>query len=141
MQVNIERLCKDVDMVCYAQQGDAGFDLRSSENVVLAPGEKKIVKTGIKIAIPEKHVGLIWDRSGMAAKHEIHALAGVVDSGYRGEVGVVLKNLSNKEFQIEKNMRIAQMLIQPVVSAMIEEVESLEETERGDGGFGSTGMQ
>jgi dUTP pyrophosphatase len=128
-------------MVCYAQQGDAGFDLRSAEDVTLTPGEKKIVKTGIKIAIPEKHVGLIWDRSGMAAKHEIHALAGVVDSGYRGEVGVVLKNLSDKEFEIEKNMRIAQMLIQPVVSAMIEEVDSLEDTERGDGGFGSTGMQ
>jgi len=140
MQVNIQRLDKDVELVSYAKKGDAGFDLRSSHNEVIKAGEKKIVKTGLKMAIPKGFVGLIWDRSGIAAKHEIHALAGVVDSGYRGEIGVVLKNLSLKDFEIKKNMRIAQMIIQPFLSANLIEVEELDSTERNDGGFGSSGM-
>jgi len=138
MKLAIQRI-SDVEMPFYAHEGDAAFDLRAAEEHVLEPGKKLIVKTGLKMAIPEGHVGLIWDRSGLAAKNGVHVLAGVVDSGYRGEVGVVLKNLGEANVEITKNMRIAQMLIQPVVTAEIEESENLEETKRGDGGFGSTG--
>jgi len=141
MQVNIEKINKNIDTIKYAKEGDAGFDLRASNDEILLPGEKKIIKTGIKIAIPKGYVGLIWDRSGIAANHEVHALAGVVDSGYRGEVGVVLKNLSKKEFNIETNMRIAQMIIQPFLSAKITEVDKLDETSRNDSGFGSSGTK
>lgn len=138
MKLKIQRI-SDVEMPFYANIGDAAFDLRAAEEHVLKPGQKIIVKTGLKMAIPAGHVGLIWDRSGLAAKNGVHVLAGVVDSGYRGEVGVVLKNLGEEDIEIVKNMRIAQMLIQPVVSALIEETDSLDETERGEGGFGSTG--
>ena len=138
MKVQVQRIA-DVDMLSYAKQGDAAFDLRSAEEGILAPNEKRVFKTGIKMAIPLNHVGLIWDRSGLAAKHGLHCLAGVIDSGYRGEIGVVLKNLGHEPIEITKNMRIAQMLIQPVVSAILEEVNELDETERGEGGFGSSG--
>ena len=138
MKVKIQRI-SDVDMVSYAKEGDAAFDLRSAEEGVIAPGEKKVIKTGLKMAIPQGHVGLVWDRSGLAAKHALHVLAGVIDSGYRGEVGVVLKNLGDAPVEITRNMRIAQMLIQPVVRAHLEEVDQLDETDRGDTGFGSSG--
>src|SRR3989344_1618312 len=108
MKVKIQRI-SDVDMVSYAKEGDAAFDLRSAEEGVIAPGEKKVIKTGLKMAIPQGHVGLVWDRSGLAAKHALHVLAGVIDSGYRGEVGVVLKNLGDAPVEITRNMRIAQM--------------------------------
>lgn len=124
----------------YAHEGDAAFDMHSVEDVLLKVGEKKIIHTGIKLAIPKDHVGLIWDRSGMAGKFGIHVLGGVMDSIYRGEVLVVLKNLGEEDFQIEKGMRIAQMVIQPVVTVKLEEVDSLDDTERGDGVFGSTGF-
>ena len=138
MEIKIQRI-SDVEMPSYAHAGDAALDLRSAEETILKPGEKKIIKTGIKMAIPGGHVGLIWDKSGLAAKNSIHVLAGVVDSSYRGEVGVVLKNLGDGELMITKNMKIAQMLIQPVLSAIIQESDSLDDTERGEGGFGSTG--
>jgi dUTP pyrophosphatase len=83
---------------------------------------------------------LIWDKSGLAAKNGLHVFAGVIDSSYRGEIGVVLKNFGEEDFKVEKNSKIAQMLIQPVVSANITEHDSLEDTERGEGGFGSTGL-
>lgn len=139
MKLQIQRITKEVDMPSYSHERDAAFDLRAAEEYVLKPGEKKCFKTGLKMAIPESHVGLIWDRSGLAANNGIHVLAGVVDSGYRGEVGVVLKNLGEEDVEITINMRIAQMLIQPVVSANLEETNNLEETERGECGFGSTG--
>ncbi|MFC1728009.1 dUTP diphosphatase [Nanoarchaeota archaeon] len=138
MKLKIERL-GDVNLPKYSNPGDAGLDLHSNESFILKKGEKKLVKTGIKMGIPEGHVGLIWDRSGLAAKNGIHVLAGVVDSSYRGEVGVVLKNFGDEDFEIEKNSRIAQMLIQPVLNPEIIE-EELKDTERGEGGFGSTGL-
>jgi len=138
----INRLDKSVELPAYARQFDAGLDLRSREEVVIHPGERAVVKTGIKVALPENHVGLIWDRSGLAAKHAVTTMAGVIDSGYRGEVGVVLINHGKEPFTIEKGMRIAQLLVQPVVTPHIEEVDELEEnTDRGSGGFGSTGLQ
>ena len=137
--LKIERVNKELDLPCYAHEHDAGIDLRSAENLILEKGERRTVKSGIKISIPNNYVGLIWDRSGHAHKHGLHVLAGVIDSGYRGEVGIVLKNLGDSEFKIEKNMRIAQLLIQPIHKVEIIEYESLEKTNRNTGGFGSTG--
>ncbi len=138
--LKITKCHPDAKIPVYAHEGDAAFDLHSIEDVLIKVNEKKLVKTGIKMAIPENHVGLIWDRSGLAAKNGIHVLAGVMDSIYRGEVIVVLKNLGNEDFQIEKGMRIAQMLIQPVVVVDIKEVDWLPETVRGENNFGSTGL-
>ncbi len=138
MEVKIQKV-GDVKLPNYAHPGDAGFDIYSAEDVLLKKGEKKVVKSGVKMVIPDGYVGLIWDKSGLAAKNGIHVFADVIDSGYRGEVGVVLKNFGEEDFNIEKNMKIAQMLIQPIVSANIVESDSLEETKRGEGGFGSTG--
>lgn len=125
----------------YAHPGDAGFDLRAAEELVIEPGARKLTPTGLRLAIPEGFVGLVWDRSGLAVKHGVHCLAGVIDSGYRGEVKVVLQNLGGKAFTVERGMRIAQLLVQPVISAELVRVDNLEETTRGEGGFGSTGLQ
>ncbi|HUU29488.1 MAG TPA: dUTP diphosphatase [archaeon] len=125
----------------YAHPGDAGFDLRAAEEIVLPPGGKTLMPTGLRFAITPGFVGLIWDRSGLAAKHGIHCLAGVVDSGYRGEVKVVLCNLGSEPYIVERGARIAQMLVQPVAKADLVRVENLEDSSRGEGGFGSTGLQ
>lgn len=130
---------KDLPLPAYAHAGDAGLDLCSAEDHVLRPGETAVLKTGVCMAIPAGHVGLIWDRSGLAAKNSVHTLAGVVDSTYRGELQVVLKNSGNVDFPITRGMRIAQMLIQPVLSVTVQESDSLDDTARGKEGFGSTG--
>ena len=140
MKVRIQRIDKENEMVKYAHDGDAAFDLRSSGNINLSAKGKVIVPTGVKMAIPEGFAGFIWDRSGLAANSSLHCLAGVVDSGYRGEVKVVLVNLSKHDMYIMKGMRIAQMVIQKIEHPILEEVESLDETKRNDGGFGSTGL-
>ncbi|MBN2422403.1 dUTP diphosphatase [Candidatus Woesearchaeota archaeon] len=139
VDVRILKLQEDMTLPGYAHPGDAGIDLRSAEELTLKPGEFKIVKTGTKMAIPQGYVGLVWDKSGYAAKHGIHTLAGVIDSGYRGEIGIVMKNLGEEEFHIAKDMKIAQLLIQPVVTANLIESDNLDETSRNEGGFGSTG--
>ncbi|MEM3374283.1 MAG: dUTP diphosphatase [Candidatus Woesearchaeota archaeon] len=139
VEVKIVRLDKSLTMPFYAHEGDAGIDLRSSVDEIIKPNETKTIPTGIKMAIPENYVGLIWDKSGYASKNSIKTMAGVVDSGYRGEIKVVLINLGKEDFIIKKDMKIAQMLIQPVVKAKLMEVDSLEETKRNDAGFGSTG--
>jgi len=139
MKVKILKIDPEVKAPNYANPGDAGMDFFSAENTTIAPGERKVVKTGIKMAIPFGYVGLVWDKSGLAAKKGVKTMAGVIDAGYRGEVGIVMHNLGKEEFIIEKNMKIAQMLIQPIHSPDIEEVEELDDTQRGEGGFGSTG--
>lgn len=123
----------------YARPGDAGMDLRAADYACIEPGHRCAIRTGVSIAIPEGYVGLIWPRSGLAANHGIDTLAGVIDSSYRGEVGVVLVNHGSLPFEIEPGDRIAQLLIQPVVRAELVPVERLGSTERGAGGFGSTG--
>lgn len=138
MNLKIQKI-RDVEIPKSAHVGDAGIDLYSAEKVIIKSGEKKIIKTGIKMAIPQGYAGLIWDRSGLAAKHSLHCLAGVIDSGYRGEIGIVMINLSKEDFNIEKNSRIAQMLIQKIECPIIIETDELDETSRSDGGFGSTG--
>jgi dUTP diphosphatase len=123
----------------YAHQGDAGMDLFSCEETILKKRERKIIKTGVKMAIPTGYVGLIWDKSGLAAKKGIHIMAGVIDSSYRGEIGVVMKNLGDEDFEITKHMKIAQMLIQPFISPTLIKSDSLDDTSRAESGFGSTG--
>ncbi|MEE9390217.1 MAG: dUTP diphosphatase [Candidatus Aminicenantaceae bacterium] len=138
MKLKVKRIHEDAKLPLYQHKGDAGLDIFSSIDCVLEKGEVKPVSSGIKVAIPEGYVGLIWDKSGISLKG-VHRLAGVVDSGYRGEVKVVMVNLGDEPFVIEKGMKIAQLLIQPINEVEVVEVEELEETSRGEEGFGSTG--
>lgn len=138
MELKVKRIHKDAKLPLYQHQGDAGLDLFSLIDYVLAPGEVKPIPTGIKVAVPEGYVGLVWDKSGISLQG-VHRLAGVVDSGYRGEVRVVLANFGGEPFVIEKGMKIAQLLIQSVAEVKVVDVDELEDTSRGEGGFGSTG--
>ena len=104
--VKIQRIDKEISLPSYIKLGDAGIDLRASEEKIIKQGKKELISTGVKVAIPENHVGLIWDRSGLAAKNELHVLGGVIDSNYRGEIKIIIKNLSNEDFKISKNDRI-----------------------------------
>jgi dUTP pyrophosphatase len=137
--LRVQRISEDSKLPIYGHPGDAGLDLFSAEDVDLAPGLVFPVPTGIKIAVPDGFVGLVWDKSGISLKG-IHRLAGVVDSGYRGEVKVVLINLGTEIFQIAKGMKVAQLLVQPVLSVLVEETDNLDDTSRGADGFGSTGL-
>ena len=122
-----------------ARQGDAGYDLVSMEGYNLAPGEREPFRTGIAVAIPEGYVGYIKPRSGLAFRHGIDVLGGVIDSGYRGEILVILINHGQTYFTVTPGDRIAQLVIQPVASVEFQHVLVLPESARGIGGFGSTG--
>ena len=123
----------------YASDAAAGADLHAAESLTLAPGERAAVATAVHLELPPGHVGLVWPRSGLALKHGIDTLAGVIDSDYRGEVRVVLVNHGDAEFRIEPGDRIGQLLIQPVVRATFSRAPALAASSRGEGGFGSTG--
>jgi len=138
MKLKVKKMSPDAKLPLYGHKGDAGMDLFSSSECVLQKGEVYAVPTGIKVEIPMGYVGLIWDKSGVSLK-SVHRLAGVVDAGYRGEIKVVMVNLGQDPFVIDKGMKIAQFLIQPIVEAEVVEVEDLEDSSRGEGGFGSTG--
>ncbi len=138
MELKVKKIHKDAKLPSYGHVGDAGLDLFSVMDCVLKGGEARAIATGIQVAIPEGYVGLIWDKSGISLKN-IHRLAGVVDSGYRGEIKIVMTNLSAEAFTIEKGMKIAQMLIQPVSKVKVVDAEELDDTSRGENGFGSTG--
>jgi dUTP pyrophosphatase len=138
MELKVKKLHKDAKLPQYGHSGDAGLDLFSSIECVLAEGQVEAIPAGIKVAIPEGYVGLIWDKSGVSLRG-VHRLAGVIDSGYRGEVKVVMINLSDRPFAIERGMKIAQMLVQPITIVHVVESEDLDDTSRGEGGFGSTG--
>lgn len=140
MKIQVQRLHPNVPLLAYAHPGDAGMDLFSAAGVVVQPGGRASVPTGIAVAIPDGYVGLVWDKSGRALKDGLKTMAGVVDAGYRGEVCVVVVNLSDTPVTIERHHKVAQLLIQPVASPTIEVVESLSRTSRGENGFGSTGL-
>ena len=123
----------------YATAGAAGADLRASAAVEIPPGERAAVPTGLRLQIPRGHVGLVWPRSGLAVRHGIDTLAGVIDSDYRGEVRVVLVNHGPEPFSIAPGERIAQLLLQRVERARFTAVSELQDSDRGGGGFGSTG--
>jgi len=125
----------------YAKPGDAGADLKSTENYTIPAGGRQLVNTGVRIAMPDGVVGLVHPRSGLAAKHGITVLntPGTVDAGYRGEIMVTLLNTSKESFEVARGDRIAQILFQRVERADFIEVQLLPESARGETGFGSSG--
>jgi len=123
----------------YASEAAAGADLHAAESLTLAPGERAAVATAVHLELPPGHVGLVWPRSGLALKHGIDTLAGVIDSDYRGEVRVVLVNHGREPFRVEPGDRIAQLLVQRVERAAFTPADALSDTARGTGGFGSSG--
>jgi len=133
---------KDTDAKdpCYAYEGDAGLDIFSNEEKVIEPHHRATIKTGLYFEIPNNHVGLVWDKSGLALKQGFHTMSGVLDCNYRGELKVILVNLSSQARKIEKGVKVAQLLIQKVETASLKEVSGLSETTRGEKGFGSSGL-
>lgn len=123
----------------YSSHGAAGADLYANEALTLAPGERAPVATGLRVEIPVGHAGLVWPRSGLAVRHGIDTLAGVIDSDYRGEVRVVLVNHGGEPFRVEPGDRIAQLVVQKVERAVFVSARELAGTVRGESGFGSTG--
>lgn len=142
MKLLVEKTNEKAVIPFKAHEGDAGLDLFSIEEVNIKPLERKLIHTGIKIQLPKNTEAQIRPRSGLALKNGITVLntPGTIDEGYRGEIGVILINLSNEEFKVEVGMKIAQMVIKPVLDVNVEEVVELTETTRGEGGFGSTGV-
>ena len=140
MKIKFQKILAEAIIPHYVHLGDAGMDIFSAEEAVIKAGERKSVRTGIKMEMSEGFVGLVWDKSGLALKNGIKTMAGVIDSCYRGEIGIVLANLSHKDYKIEKGQKIAQMLIQKAERVEIEEAQELSETKRSEGGFGSTGL-
>ena len=125
-----------------AHEGDAGLDLRSVEHVVIPPGGRSLVRTGLRVAIPDGFAGLVVPRSGLALRHGVTVLnaPGTVDADYRGEVQVLLFNAGEEPFVITRGLRIAQMVVAPVTTVALVEVGEVERTGRGGSGFGSTGL-
>jgi dUTP pyrophosphatase len=139
--LNVKKLGKDVELPEYVFDSDVGLDLRANEDVTIAPFEQKTIKTGIAMEIPVGCVGLVRDRVGILTKMNVHTSAGTFDSFYRGEVSIVLTNFGEDDVSIEKGMRIAQLIILPVIRVKIKEVKELSETTRNQRGFGSTGVK
>ena len=142
LPVPVVRLDPDLPLPGYAHPGDAGADLHTTVDVVLAPGESPLVPTGIALALPEGYVGLVHPRSGLAARHGVSIVntPGTVDAGYRGEVKVLLVNLDPREpVELRRGERIAQLVVQRVERAAFVEVDALPDSARGTGGYGSTG--
>jgi len=135
------RLDGELPLPAYAKPGDAGLDLRASELSRLEPGERRLVPTGLTVAIPEGHAGFVLPRSGLAMQKGVTVLnaPGLIDSGYRGELKVLLINHGAEPVIIARGERIAQLVIQRVASATLVEVDRLPDSARGGGGFGSTG--
>ena len=142
MRLKIKKLNKDAQIPKYATPGSAGFDLSAIEQTEIGPGETRLVKTGLAVAVPEGYELQVRPRSGLAAKNGITVAnaPGTVDADYRGEVGVILVNLGSEPFRISRGMRIAQMVIARHARAVWREVAELDRTARGAGGFGSTGV-
>jgi len=145
IKILIKRLSKEISLPKYETTGSSGMDLAANivDNINVDPGNTAIIPTGLALSIPKGFEIQIRPRSGLAAKQKISVLntPGTIDSDYRGEIKVILINLGQKSFKVEKGLRIAQMVVCPVVQAQIKEVEDLNETERGKGGFGSTGTK
>jgi len=143
MKVEIFKIDKEMPTPKYAKFGDAGMDVYSREDGILNPGEQKVFGSGLRVAVPYGFELQVRPRSGLAAKHGLSVLntPGTVDHGYRGELGVILINHSKEPFEVKKGERIAQIVFNKIEIVTLEEVEQLSETERGEGGFGSTGKE
>jgi len=142
MKLKIRKIHESATIPSYAHQGDAGMDLCSVDEVEIAAGDTTLIHTGIIIELPQGTEAQIRPRSGLALKYSITVLntPGTIDQGYRGEIGVILINHGKNGFKVVKGMKIAQIVIKPVIYVEVEEVNELTETLRGQGGFGSTGV-
>jgi len=140
--LRVEKINEKAIIPNYAHEGDAGLDLYSVEKLVLAPGERGLIHTGIKIELPKNTEAQIRPRSGLALKNGISLVnaPGTIDEGYRGEIGVIIINHGLESFTVEEGMKIAQMVIKPVWRVEVEEVVSLSDSERGEKGYGSSGV-
>ncbi|CEH33218.1 dUTP diphosphatase [Romboutsia lituseburensis] len=139
--LKIKKLHEDAIIPSFAHKGDAGMDLYSIEEVKIPSTESRLIKTGISLELPKNTEAQVRPRSGLALKHSVTVLntPGTIDEGYRGEVGVILINHGKEDFIVTKNMKIAQMVVKPIYDINILEVNELNDTDRGEGGFGSTG--
>jgi len=142
-ELKVKRINKNAILPEYTHKNDVGLDLFSIEEKIIEVGETTLIKTGIIIELPKNTEAQIRPRSGLALKNSITVLnaPGTIDEGYRGEIGVILINHGMNSFKVEKNMRIAQMVIKPVIKVNVNEVDEISNTERSDGGFGSTGTK
>jgi|TARA_B110000003_G_C16183596_1_gene352394 dUTP pyrophosphatase len=144
-KILIKRLSKKVSLPKYETSGSSGLDLAANidANIIINPGKLAIIPTGLAVSIPKGFEIQIRPRSGLAAKKKITVLntPGTIDADYRGEIKVILINHSDEIFTVEKGLRVAQMVICPVIQASLQEVDELSETTRGEGGFGSTGTK
>ena len=143
MTLKFKRIHPDATIPAYAHPDDAGMDLRSVDELVIKPGERALVHTGLVMMLPEGYEAQVRPRSGLALKYGITVLntPGTIDAGYRGEVGVILANLGDADFAVAKGDKIAQLVLAPVTRPeKVEEVEEVDATLRGAGGFGSTGI-
>jgi len=138
IKFNVQKLDANATLPSKENPGDAGIDIYTNETYTLKPGERYMFSTGISVEFPKGYVALLWDRSGLGSKG-IHRLAGVIDSGYRGEWKVVLLNTTKEKYEIKKGDKIIQCILQKFESAKIKEVKKLSETKRGKKGFGSSG--
>ncbi|GAK54397.1 deoxyuridine 5'-triphosphate nucleotidohydrolase [Candidatus Moduliflexus flocculans] len=143
MHVRIAKIHPDAIVPHYVHPGDSGMDVYSIEEVTIPPGATALVRTGLKIAVPEGYEAQVRPKSGLALKHAISLsnTPGTIDSGYRGEICVILINHGQQPYHVEKQSKIAQLVICPVIRAEILEVTELDDTARGEGGFGSTGLR
>ncbi len=140
MRLEVKKLDPRAKLPSYVHPGDAGLDFFALEDCVVPAGRRLTdIRTGISIAIPQGYVGLFWDKSGLAARHGLKVMAGVIDSGYRGELLLTLFNTSDHDHHFKAGDKVMQLLIQPVEHAEVMEVQELSDTARGAGGFGSTG--
>jgi dUTP pyrophosphatase len=142
MTVKFKRIDPAAVLPAYARPGDAGMDVCACEDAVLRPGERRLVRTGLVMELPEDAEAQLRPRSGLALKHGITLLntPGTIDAGYRGEVGIILINLGQEPFEVRAGMRIAQMVIARITRAEVAEVAEVTGSARGAGGFGSTGI-
>lgn len=138
LKVKIKKLRPDVKLPAYALEGDAGMDIFSNEDVVIKAGEQHVFKTGFSLEYPAGYCTLIWDKSGLSSKG-LKVFGGVFEHTYRGEYMICLLNFGNSDYEFKKGDKIAQMLVQPIITAELEEVEELSKSNRGAGSHGSTG--
>jgi len=139
MKLLIEKIVPEAKLPIRANASDAGLDLFALDDLTIPVKEWRLVRTGIKIALPTGTVGLVWDKSGLASKG-LHLLAGVIDEGYRGEILVNVLNLNQKDYKLSAGQKIGQLLIQPILYPDIEEAIINDVTQRGEKGFGSSGL-
>ena len=144
-EILIKRLSKSIPLPKYETNGSSGLDIAANVkgNILIKPGKSEIIPTGLAVSIPKNFEIQIRPRSGLAAKNQISILntPGTIDADYRGELKVILINLGNKSFLVEKGLRIAQIVLCPIIKANIKEVDTLDDTKRGSRGFGSTGVK